>query len=171
VSEKDAMNEPDAAVRTDAFFRDYAAAMEAQPALAAGGTATVVQGSKPHNRADPLRGDVDLEDLTAESPGSGWGSAFMILLCDLADRHALKLFVEALSPSEYEEDFDEDDARPGQVALTRFYSKFGFRLYPGFSHDYLVRAPAALDAGAEARLSDALGGRPVWANPSAGNAP
>ncbi len=83
-------------------------------------------------------GDVDLENLSADWPGRGWGSAALRRLEILADLHEISIFVVARS--RHRGPGNPPDGTLGQQSLVTFYAHCGFQTVASRNGNaYMVR--------------------------------
>ena len=106
-------------------------------------------------------GDVDLENLTADWPGRGWGSAALRRLETLADLHGISIFVVARS--RHRGPGNPPDGTLGQQALLAFYAHRGFQTVASRNGNaYMVRPRRSLDrSGRRTALLD-MDEAPRW---------
>lgn len=89
-------------------------------------------------------GDVDLENLSADWPGRGWGSAALRRLAILADLHEISIFVVARSRHQGPD--TPADGTLGQQALVAFYARRGFETVASRNgNTYMARPCRPLD--------------------------
>ena len=137
-----------------AFFKDFGEVMMVQPELCSAGDLAVSVMEPRGNLDASLHADLIVDSIEADEPGKGWGTVAMRIVCDLADRHHVSLYLQAVA-TEGEDQIDEH-------GLGAFYAKFGFEDRGNFGHRDMFRSPKGPTPESEGRLADARRGEPSW---------
>lgn len=80
-------------------LEEFDAILEARPDLAEGGGILLCAAQHHFGVMDENAGDLDLDSMTANEPGNGWGSKVLQIVSDLADRHGLKMRAAVQKPT------------------------------------------------------------------------
>jgi len=93
---------------------------------------------------------VEIDDMSATPMRQGWGSKALKAICDLADRHGVKLVGRIANESDdiwaERDDEDEDEtvgpSYPSEDELAAWYERFGFLITDGIGSRIISRNPA-----------------------------
>lgn len=82
---------------------------------------------------------VEIADFSATPMKAGWGSKGLKILCDLADRHGVRLIGRIANDGDSPWASSED--MPSEDALAEWYGRFGFDVSDGGDDLLINRAP------------------------------
>lgn len=153
--------------KVDAFLTALGDAMERHQGFWRHGELGVFPSQQRLGTVAEMRGDVDLESLSADHLGRGWATAAMGVVGALADLHGVNIYLVANSENEG----DEDDETLDQGSLERFYARCGFRFVGSSwgSTTHMRRAPLELTAERRREIEAILAQEPVWEGAPAAN--
>lgn len=146
--------------RVEAFLAALHDAMNRHDGFWRHGCMGVFPAQERLGTVEEMRGDVDLDSLSADHPGRRWASAAMLVMTALADFHGVSVYLVANAD---DEEAGSDDVLD-QGALEAFYARHGFSFVgPSWGAcTHMRRAPFELTEERRKEIEAVLRAEPVW---------